>query len=129
MKYLQYNLHNKFDKYNLKTSQIIVVGIALRDRVVLIFVMVPLEVVCKSYMCFWMKHNLVRPNLECESGCAVLVEHIHLVFLSLNTYVLFSLIFLSVCSLWHKGEKGNCNLIVFWMSEAIVTFADVILYH
>ena len=48
-------------------------GIALKNRVDLISIMVPLvlEVVAKNYkhhiiICFWIKHNSVRPNHEFE---------------------------------------------------------------
>ena len=34
-------------------------------------------------MCFWIKHNSIRPNHECERGYAVLIEHIYVFFLSL----------------------------------------------
>ena len=62
MKYLQYILHSKFDTYELKAPLIIVAGIALRDRVDLIPIIVPLEVIAKNYkhyvcMCFWIKHK------------------------------------------------------------------------
>ena len=48
LKYLQYILHSKFDIYKLKTPLIIVAGIALKDRVDLISIMVPLEGDCKK---------------------------------------------------------------------------------
>ena len=68
-------------------------GIALEDRVELISIVVPLEVVVENYKhsifsCFWIKRNLVRPNHECERGCAVLVEQIYVVFLSLGKVIL-----------------------------------------
>ena len=40
MKYLQYILHSKFDKYKLKTPLIKVAGTALKDRFDLISIMV-----------------------------------------------------------------------------------------
>ena len=39
-----------------------------------------------NFMCFWQKHNLVRPNHECERRSVVLVQHIHTVFQSLCTF-------------------------------------------
>ena len=48
IKYLQYILNTKFDIYQLKTPLIIVAGIALKDRVDLISIMVPLEVIAKK---------------------------------------------------------------------------------
>ena len=58
-------------------------GIALKDQVDLISTMVPLAVVANIInmiidVGFSIKHNLVRPNHECERGCAVLVEHLSL---------------------------------------------------
>ena len=49
-------------------------------------------------MCFWIKHNLVRPNHECERGHMVLVEHISVVFFSLNILekLVFDLVFKGV---------------------------------
>ena len=67
MKYLQNNLHSKLDKYKIKTPLIKLAVIALKDRVDLISIIVPLAVIVKNYKhdiykCFWIKHNLVRPN-------------------------------------------------------------------
>ena len=47
IKYIQYLLHCKFDIYKLKTSLIIIAGIALKYQVDLIPMMV----------CFWIKHK------------------------------------------------------------------------
>ena len=62
MKYLQYILHSKLVTYKLKTRLIIVAGIALKDRVDLISIIVPEEVIANNYkhyicMCFWIKHK------------------------------------------------------------------------
>ena len=56
----------------------------------LISIMVPLEVVANIINIIiyvrCIKHNLVGPNHECERGCAVLVEHIYVFFLSLYIF-------------------------------------------
>ena len=57
-KYLQYNLHSKFVKYKLKTPLVKVAGIALKDRVDLISIMVPLKVVA----------NIVKIMTLCAFG-------------------------------------------------------------
>ena len=75
-------------------------GIALSDRVDLISIMVPLEVIAKEkniYMyidiilecAFGYSIIMVRPRHDCERGCAVLVEHI-VFFLSL--YILETIV-------------------------------------
>ena len=43
IKHLQYNLHSKFVKCRFKTPLIKVAGLALKDRVDLISIMVPYE--------------------------------------------------------------------------------------
>ena len=67
-------------------------GIALKDRVDLISIMVPLEVNAKGkniYIniilesAFGYSIIMVRPRHECEKGCAVSVVHICVPFLSL----------------------------------------------
>ena len=45
-------------------------------------------------MCFWIKQNLVRPNHESKRGCAVLVEHIYVIVLSL--YILEKIVLVLV---------------------------------
>ena len=74
-------------------------GIALKDRVDLISIMVPLEVVANmiNIVVLLDKHNLVRPNHECERGCAVLVEHTH-IYIYIYIYMSFS----SLCIFWKK---------------------------
>ena len=47
MKYLQYKLHRKFDKYKLQIPLIKVAGIALKDQFDLTYIMVYLEVDAK----------------------------------------------------------------------------------
>ena len=69
-------------------------GIALRDPVDLFSKMAPLEVAAKiiiiiinnEFYVIWIQHNLIRPNHECERGCAVLVEHICVFFLPLYIF-------------------------------------------
>ena len=68
-------------------------GIALKDRVDLISIMVPLEVIAKEKriyiykryigMRFWIQHNHGKARHECERGCAVSLVHIYIPFLSL----------------------------------------------
>ena len=58
MKYVQCNLHSKFGEYKLRTLIINVAGIALRDQIDLVSIMVPLEVVADiiniNFMCFFL---------------------------------------------------------------------------
>ena len=75
-------------------------GIALKDRVDLISIMVPLEVIAKEkkiyiYMniilecAFGYSIIMARPRHECERGCVVSVVHIYVPFPSL--YILETL--------------------------------------
>ena len=59
-------------------------GIALKDQVDLISIMVPLEVIAKEKnICMYICIIMVRPRHECERGCAVSVVPIYVPFLSL----------------------------------------------
>ena len=77
-------------------------GILLKDQVDLISIMVPLEVIAKEkkyiYIhiilecAFGYSIIMARPRHECERGCAALVEHIYVFFLSLYILEEISLI-------------------------------------
>ena len=60
------HFHSKFDIFKLKTPLIIVVGIALKDRVDLISIMVPLEVIAKNiniiFVCACIIRNIWQQN-------------------------------------------------------------------
>ena len=80
--------------------------IALRDRVDLDSIMIPVGVVAKNnkqqiFKCFWKKQNLVRPNQECDRGHAV----------KKKTYVSFFL-----CISWKNAFDLVClNKLVFFV--------------
>ena len=75
-------------------------------------------------MCFWIKHNLVRPNHECERGCAVSVERIYVFFEKHLENVHYAYVYAYEFLKLMKLKKSSLILIHFLIEGPVFTAKD-----